>query len=488
MANVDCAVIIGAGPAGLTAAWHLLESGYSGKVVVLEADDCVGGISRTVVYAGNRLDIGGHRFFTKSEAVSNLWHKILPPEGGELLRRPRHSHIYHKAKFFPYPLKFDWRVVRNLGFLTTIRAGWGYILAKIKKRPEKSLEDFYINRFGRPLYNTFFEDYTAKVWGVHPRELDASWGAQRVKGLSIATLLKDMLLSCLHLSNKKKETSLIEEFEYPRLGPGQMWQRLAELVKEKGGEIFLQTRVTALEVNPSNSEIVSVTAQTASGENLTIPCSIVFSSMPVKDLIEALRGAAVPKGVAAAAAELPYRDFITVGLLVKKLKIKQTTDTWIYVQERGVKMGRIQILNNWSPDMVANPADTTWIALEYFCNEGDEMWSMPEVDFIREAVREAVKIGILEKEDDVTDAVEVKMQKAYPAYFGTYAEMDKIKAYLDTLPNLYCIGRNGQHRYNNMDHSMLTAIYAVDTALGHGPGKEAVWNVNTESDYHESSN
>lgn len=487
MTNEKCAVVIGAGPAGLTAAWHLLENGFQGKVVVLEADSCVGGISRTVAYAGNRLDIGGHRFFTKSDVVRDLWHRILPPEGGDLLLRPRRSHIFYKGKFFPYPLKFDRRVVSNLGFLTTMRVGWGYLAAKFRKRPENSLEDFYINRFGRPLYSTFFEEYTTKVWGVHPRDLDASWGAQRVKGLSIATLLKDLMLNLLHLSNRKKETSLIEEFEYPRLGPGQMWERLCEMIREKGGEVRLNTRVTGINVGPGG-EIESVAAESHDGEVSIIPCDMVFSSMPVKDLVASLRAAEIPADVSAAAAQLPYRDFITVGLLVRRLKIKQTTDTWIYIQEPGVKMGRIQILNNWSPDMVADPEGTTWIALEYFCDEGDEMWSAPDKEFIQASIREAVKIGILEKEDDVIDAVEVKMPKAYPSYFGTYSEIDRIKAYLDTIPNLYCIGRNGQHRYNNMDHSMLTGIYAADTALGCGPGKEAVWNVNTEPDYHESDN
>ncbi len=485
MSQKDCAVIIGGGPAGLTAAWSLLEGGYPGAVRVLEADFCVGGISRTVVHNGNRLDIGGHRFFTKSQTVSDLWHTILPASDGDLLLRPRFSHIYHRAKFFPYPLKFDWGVVRNLGLGRTIGAGWGYLMAQLHKRPEVSLEDFYINRFGRPLYTTFFEDYTEKVWGVHPRDLDAGWGAQRVKGLSIASLLKDLLLSALHIKNKKKETSLIEEFEYPRLGPGQMWERLAEMIREKGGSVELNTRCTALNVGP-DGEIVSVEAQRSDGEHETIPCRVVFSSMPIKDLVAALKGAQVPRDVARAASELPYRDFITVGLLVKKLKIKQTTDTWIYIQEPGVKVGRMQIINNWSPDMVADPS-TTWIALEYFCNEGDEMWTAPEDEFIRSAIGEMVKIGILDSADEVLDTVEVKMPKAYPAYFGSYKDMDKIRACLDSIPNLYCIGRNGQHRYNNMDHSMLTAILAADTAMGHGPGREAIWNVNTESDYHESS-
>lgn len=479
------AIIIGAGPAGLTAALSLLDNGYQGGVYVLEADNCVGGISRTVNYNGNRLDIGGHRFFTKSDIVNDIWQGVLGTASGQLLTRPRRSHIYHRGQFFPYPLTLSFSVLRKLGLAQTLAAGLGYLGAKIKPRREITLEDFYINRFGAPLYHTFFEDYTTKVWGVHPHELGADWGAQRVKGLSITSLLKDMLLSALHIKNNKKETSLIEQFLYPRLGPGQMWERMAEMIVEKGGKIMLDTRLKELNID-ADGAISSVVAETGDGQKITLPCSCVFSSMPLKDLVASIRGARLPAEIEQIAQGLPYRDFITVGLLVKKLKIKQTSDTWIYIQEPGVKVGRMQIVNNWSPAMVARPDDTMWIALEYFCNEGDALWTMTPEQFIEMAVSEMLQIDILETADDVLDAVEVKMPKAYPAYFGTYSRISELRMALDAIPNLYCIGRNGQHRYNNMDHSMLTAVRAVDVALGRCSAKSEIWNVNTESEYHES--
>ncbi len=499
------AVIAGAGPAGLTAALELLrQTGI--KPEVFEADNVVGGISRTVNYKGNRIDIGGHRFFSKSEEVTNWWNAMMPAlptqslEGSEdndrvMLRRNRVSRIYYLRKFFDYPITLSKQTFANMGLGRTLKAGIGYLASTVHKRKEESLEDFYINRFGKPLYSMFFEDYTEKVWGVHPSKLGADWGSQRVKGLSIFTILKDMLAKSLGTKGKggKVETSLIEEFIYPKYGPGHLWETAAKAVEEEGGQIRMQTSVE--KINVSDGRIVSATVKDSSGKTRTIPCDFFLSSMPIKDLIAAIDGVEIPEDVRKIASELPYRDFITVGLLVKDLSIKNTTaiktyndrvpDTWIYVQERDVKLGRIQVFNNWSPYMVADDANTMWIGLEYFCTEGDKLWEMSDDDFIKMAISELEQIDII-KSSDVIDAVRIRMKKAYPAYYGAYYSLDKVKAFLDSIPNLYCIGRNGQHRYNNMDHSMLTAMEAIKTIKSGTSDKSSLWAVNTEEEYHET--
>jgi len=499
------AVIAGAGPAGLTAAVELLRNtGITPEV--FEADSVVGGISRTVNYKGNRIDIGGHRFFSKSEEVTSWWDAMMPAlptqnlQGSEdndcvMLRRNRVSRIYYLRKFFDYPITLSRQTFANMGLARTFKAGMGYLASTLHKRKEDSLEGFYINRFGRPLYSMFFEDYTEKVWGVHPSKLGADWGSQRVKGLSIFTILKDMLAKSLGTKGKggKVETSLIEEFIYPKYGPGHLWETAAKAVEDGGGHIHMQTAVER--INVSNGRVVSATVKDSSGNSRTVSCDYFLSSMPIKDLIASLDGIDIPGEVRKTASDLPYRDFITVGLLVKDLSIKNTTaiktyndrvpDTWIYVQERDVKLGRIQVFNNWSPYMVADDANTMWIGLEYFCNEGDSLWEMPDGDFIKMAIGELEKIGIINS-SDVIDAVRIRMKKAYPAYYGSYYSLDKVKAFLDTIPNLYCIGRNGQHRYNNMDHSMLTAMEAVRAIKSGTDDKAAIWAVNTEEEYHET--
>ena len=384
-----------------------------------------------------------------------------------------------------------------MGLKNTFMAGCGYLQALIKKLPETSLENFYINRFGRPLYEMFFEDYTTKVWGVHPSEIGADWGSQRVKGLSIFALLKDVFMRPFRQAEsgqKDVETSLIEQFVYPKYGPGQLWTLAAERVQQMGGEVLMEHEVVGLIVK--NHQIVSVEVQTPQGKR-TIPCDYCFSSMPIRDLVASLKGIDVPTEVAETAAGLPYRDFITVGVLAKKLKIVNGThirtwqnrvpDTWIYVQERDVKVGRLQIFNNWSPYMVKDYRNTVFVGMEYFCNEGDELWQMSEQDFIRMAVQELVKIDVVAPED-VLDTTQVKIRKAYPAYFGTYKQLPVVREFLDSICNLWCIGRNGQHRYNNMDHSMLTAMEAVDNIAAGKEDKQNVWNVNTETAYHEEKN
>lgn len=511
-------IIIGAGPAGLTAAYELLRD-KSGEyeVIVLEESNVIGGISQTVCYKGNRMDIGGHRFFSKDERVMQWWQEMMPLQGRPsfddmllkrkkklmkggpdpkktdrvMLVRRRVSRIYYKKKFFDYPVSMKPETIKNMGFVTTVQAGCSYVKAAVHKLPETSLENFYINRFGRKLYSMFFEGYTEKLWGRHPREISADWGAQRVKGLSIRAVLKDMLSSKKKKARGKVETSLIEEFYYPKFGPGQLWETTAEQVRRLGGEIRMNCKVTGISTD-SDGKILSVVYE-KDGSLEALEGDVFLSSMPVKDLVAGMND--VPDRIAEIASGLPYRDFVTVGLLVKKLNLKNETDIptlgnivpdcWIYVQDVGVKLGRIQIFNNWSPYMVQDPEHTVWIGLEYFCAEGDAFWNMDEGACVRKAVRELIKMGVITSEKDVLDSHREKIKKAYPAYFDTYAQMDHLIAYLNRFGNLYCIGRNGQHRYNNMDHSMATAFEAVDNIRTGKKSKNNVWNVNTEKKYHE---
>lgn len=506
------AIIIGAGPAGLTAAYRfLLDTDI--KPVILEESEYIGGISRTAVVGGNRMDIGGHRFFSKNDEVNAMWQELMPlqgkpsiddltlgvekplSEGGPdpetedrvMLLRNRISRIFFLRKFFDYPISLKPETFKNMGFANTMRAGFGYLGSCIVKKKEDSLENFYINRFGRPLYEMFFEDYTTKLWGRSPAQISADWGAQRVKGLSLSKAVWNVLSKPFRPKDKV-ETSLIEQYYYPKKGPGQLWETLADEIRRRGGEIIMNTRIERIRVE--NGRVSAVTA--ADGREFI--GDYFMSTMPVKDLVAGM-GEAVPADVRRIAAGLPYRDFITVGLLVNKLKLQNKTkvrtltgdvpDCWIYVQERDVKIGRLQLFNNWSPYMVADPKHTMWIGLEYFCNEGDELWSMSDEAFIDFAIGELVKIDVIDR-SDVIDSTRIRVKKAYPAYFDTYSEFDTVKDYLSGIENLWCLGRNGQHRYNNMDHSMLTAMEAVRAIAAGSTDKSAVWGVNTEKEYHET--
>jgi len=480
MPSQKIALIIGAGPAGLTAAWQLLKT-TDIKPVILEESQAIGGISRTVNHNGNRIDIGGHRFFSKSREVNALWQSLLPlgdPEQveGVMLLRPRVSRIFYLRKFFDYPISLGLQTFKNMGFARTMKAGFGYFATLVHKREEKTLEDFYINRFGKPLYEMFFEDYTEKLWGVPVRDIAPDWGAQRVKGLSLTKAVGEVLRKAFKPGYKTNETSLIEQFHYPKRGPGQLWEALADEVRSLGGEIRMDSKVTRVQIEDGRA--VSVLANS----HERIRADYVISTMPVKDLVAAM-GEAPPQQVKDIAAALPYRDFITVGLLLDKLKLGDIPDTWIYIQERDVRLGRLQVFNNWSPYMVADPAKI-WLGLEYFCGEGDAMWNMPSEEFVQFAIDELAKIDIINPED-VLDATHIRVKKAYPAYFGTYTDFDIVRGYLDGIENLHCIGRNGQHRYNNMDHSMLTAMAAVEAIRTGSGDKSAIWNVNTEEEYHE---
>lgn len=512
-------VIIGAGPAGLTAAYELLKEPDKYKVTVLEESDKIGGISRTINYNGYRMDIGGHRFFSKDREVVDWWEKLMPAQGkpsyddkklgrkvklapggpdpekenNVMLVRNRVSRIYYDRKFFNYPITMTPDTFKNMGIEDTFKAGVSYLKHSVKKRPEKSLEDFYINRFGEKLYSMFFEGYTEKLWGRHPRDISAEWGAQRVKGLSVTAVIKDFINKTFskNPNNKKVETSLIEEFSYPKYGPGQLWELTADKITEMGGEIKMNSRVTDIHISSDFS--ISSIEYLSKGIKKRIEGDIFISSMPVKDLILGIDKA--PRGVRAIAKDLPYRDFVTVGILVNRLNLKNKTnlktlgnivpDCWIYVQDTGVKLGRIQIFNNWSPYMVKNPDKEVWIGLEYFCDENDSFWNMTEEECVDFAVNELISMNLIKSKQAVRDSHREKVKKAYPAYFDSYKHIDRVRAYLDNIENLYCVGRNGQHRYNNMDHSMATAFETVKNIRSGALEKDNIWNVNTEKEYHE---
>lgn len=519
------AIIIGAGPAGLTLAYELLEK-TDITPIIFEMTQDIGGISKTVEYKGNRIDIGGHRFFSKSEKIMNWWKNILPLQGAPsiddkilnrkvplaynsinpettdkvMLFRSRLSRIFFLRKFFDYPVSLSFNTFSNLGISRIIKIGLSYIKVRVFPKREKFLEDFFINRFGKELYLTFFKDYTEKVWGVPCTEIKPEWGAQRIKGLSITKTILHAIKKVFiktsaknsDLSQKNEETSLIEQFMYPKLGPGYMWESVAGIIKEKGGDINLNQQIVS--INSKDNKITSVCVQnTQSSEIKEYRADYYISSMPVKDLIKAM-GENIPSNVISVAKGLKYRDFITVGLLLDKLKIKNTSkiktvndivpDNWIYIQEKDVKLGRLQIFNNWSPYLVKNQKNA-WLGLEYFCNEGDNLWNMNDEDFSKFAIYELAKIDIIDKKD-VLDSIVIRMPKAYPAYFGSYDNFDTIKDFVNNFENLFLIGRNGMHRYNNMDHSMLSAMLVVENIVNNIKTKDNIWEVNVEEAYHEA--
>jgi protoporphyrinogen oxidase len=516
------AVIIGAGPAGLTAALEFLRRSDI-RPIVLEASDRIGGISCTIEYKGNRMDIGGHRFFSKADRVMNWWTELMPVAADSdqtiqyqsrqrsiaasagattdadlvMLVRPRKSRIYFLRSFFDYPLALNGKTLGQLGLWRMLKIGLSYIHAKFfPRKEEKTLEDFLINRFGRELYHTFFKSYTEKVWGVPCDQISAEWGAQRIKGLSLRTAVAHFLRQTFgrsgrdDISQKRTETSLIEKFLYPKYGPGQLWEYVAKLVTEKRGEVRRGWRVDRLHVESERAggdRVVSVEATNAKGDRETIAADYVFSTMPVRDLIRSLDVPVAP-AIREIAEGLVYRDFITVGLLVDKLAVTEPDgsllkDTWIYIQEPDVLVGRLQIFNNWSPYMVADPGKV-WIGLEYFCYESDELWKMPDAEIAKFAIAEIEKIGIL-RAKDVLDSHVVRVPKTYPAYFGTYDRFDELVKYMDRFENLFLVGRNGMHKYNNQDHSMLTAMTAVDNIIAGTLEKSSLWQINTEQEYHE---
>ncbi len=550
------AIIIGAGPAGLTAALEFLRN--TGVMpIVLEGSQEIGGISRTVRYKGNRMDIGGHRFFSKSDRVMQWWMDLMPPETvteavsyqgkqrkvplravavpGHLaeepplrglgplateaalresvtaapvlvvaplpedddlvmLVRPRKSRIYYLRRFFDYPIKLSRSTIANLGPARMVKIGLSYAVSRIKPiKPERSLEDFLINRFGRELYLTFFKSYTEKVWGTPCDKISAEWGAQRIKGLSLTTALKHFLRKTFGLptassdiAQKSTDTSLIERFLYPKFGPGQLWEHVADKVKEMGGEIHLGWKASRFLAD--GDRIIAVEAVNDAGQLRRLDGDYFLSTMPMRSLVRAMPPEAVPANVREVAEGLEYRDFITIGVLANKLNVTEPDhtlirDTWIYIQEPDVLLGRLQIFNNWSPYMVADPTKV-WIGLEYFCCETDPIWSMPDAELQAFAAAELEKIGIL-RTAEVLDAHVVRVPKSYPGYFGTYNRFRELRDWTDRFDNLFLIGRNGMHKYNNQDHSMLTAMAVVDgIAAGH-VNKADLWAINTEQEYQE---
>jgi protoporphyrinogen oxidase len=521
------AVVAGAGPAGLTAALELLRRSDI-TPIVFEADAQVGGISKTVTYRGNRMDLGGHRFFSKSDWVTRWWQQILPVAEGQaeldqalrityrrqsrelelaqpgsaasdsvMLVRRRLSRIYYRRRFFDYPLKLNAQTLRNLGGLDTLRIGASYARARLMPRdPEASLEDFLVNRFGQRLYRTFFKDYTEKVWGVPCRDISADWGAQRIKGLSVSKALANAIAgpfrSRADTRQKGTETSLIERFLYPKFGPGQMWEEVARRIEARGGTVHLNHRIVGLEHD--GTVITAAQVRDPQGSVHRIACDQFISTMPVQELTRYLDPQ--DDSVRQIADGLPYRDFMTAGLLLRRMSALKSRspgagdngmppDNWIYIQEPDVRIGRLQVFNNWSPAMVADP-QTIWLGLEYFCAQGDDLWSLDDARFLDFAAQELERIGMI-RAGDVLDGTVVRVPKAYPAYFGAYRDFEKLRAYLDRFANLYPVGRNGMHRYNNQDHSMLTANGAVTAILSGGDGKAAIWAINEEDDYHEES-
>jgi protoporphyrinogen oxidase len=459
-------VVVGAGPAGLTAALELSRSAV--PCTVLEAGGTVGGLSRTVEYNGFRFDIGGHRFFTKVGIISDLWDEIL---GDDFLTRPRLSRIYYNQRFFNYPLKIG-NVLSNLGPIESLRCLLSYFRARIAPvAPETCFEDWVVNRFGQRLYGMFFQSYTEKVWGISCREIQAEWAAQRIRGLSMISAVRNALLPGSGSSNGDVIKTLVERFRYPRHGPGMLWNRVAEMVQAHGSQVHLNAPVTRILWRPGRIVAMEDGERTYSGDHF-------LSSMPIRDFVGCL-DPAPPKYLTEAARGLNYRDFLTVALILRRRDV--FPDNWIYVHDPSVKVGRIQNYKNWSPEMCPSE-DLTCLGLEYFCFEGDGLWSSRDDELIRMAGEELQRLGIADQ-SEIAGGTVVRVPKAYPVYDSTYRQsLETIRGFLDDIPNLQFIGRNGMHHYNNQDHSMLTGLLAARNILG---ADYDLWGVNVDDEYLE---
>ena len=464
-------VVAGAGPAGLTAAWMLARRGV--RPLVLEQDVQVGGLARTVEYKGFRFDIGGHRFFTKVGSVQKLWRSMM---GAEMLRRPRLSRIYYGGKFFDYPLK-PMNALMGLGVVNSFLVFLSYLWIRVKPiRPEVSFEDWVSNRFGRRLYRIFFKTYTEKVWGIPCNRIGAQWAAQRIKGLSLFTAITSMLFKGFRKPGAKQIKTLIEEFEYPRLGPGMMWEAFHADVERLGGRVVLEAPVQRIEHD--GAAIVAV--EYGGREHQRVNVKAFVSTMPLRELVHKLDPPA-PEPIRAAASRLNYRDFLTVALVIDTPTL--FPDNWIYVHDSRVKLGRIQNFKNWSPDMVPDQSQTC-LGLEYFCFEGDGLWTMTDSELLALGARELEAIGLLGGAR-VVDGTVVRMPKAYPVYDDGFMDaLAVLRDYLARFSNLQVAGRNGMHKYNNQDHSMVTALLAAENLLG---ARHDVWAVNADDEYHEES-
>ncbi len=461
-------VIIGAGPAGLTAAYELCQAGVAS--VVLEQEETVGGLAKTVTHKDFRFDIGGHRFYTKVEAAANIWRQVLPAK--DFLRRKRLSRIYYDKKFFHYPLRAS-SMLFNLGLWNGCLILFSYFGARVFPcKSELTFEQWVTNRFGRRLYRIFFKSYTEKVWGIPCSEITADWAAQRIKGLSLAVALKDVFRWGKRDADAK---TLINEFDYPRLGPGMMWETMAERVKEKGSTIRLGTQVEKIYWHRRAVTAIETTSQ---GRQEMISGSDFISSMPMRELVRKL-SPAPSASILEAADRLQYRDFLIVALIVNRRDV--FPDNWIYIHDPAVRIGRVQNFKNWSPDMVPDQ-DKTCVGLEYFCFEGDGLWSMSNEELIDLGTRELEMLGLINRAE-VAEGKVVRVPKAYPVYDSTFKDsLETLREFFSTLSNLQLVGRNGMHKYNNQDHSMLTAMLAVKNILG---ANLNLWQVNTDQDYQE---
>ncbi|MDX2208171.1 MAG: NAD(P)/FAD-dependent oxidoreductase [Gemmatimonadales bacterium] len=463
----DHVVVIGAGPAGLTAAYLLTKAGH--RVTVLEGDTIVGGISRTAQYRGFRFDIGGHRFFTKIAPVQALWEEIL---GDDFISVPRMSRIHYGGKYFDYPLK-AMNALGGLGIVNAVRIMWSYVQAQLYPSPiEENFEQWVTNRFGKRLYEIFFKTYTEKVWGIPCTEIRAEWAAQRIQGLSLARAI----LNATPLNRRNADIkTLIHEFRYPRLGPGQMWEACRDRIEAMGNRVLMEHFVTGIECH--NGRVTRVIAETPTGP-ATFEADHVITTTDVRSLVRALRPApAAP--VTTAAEGLRYRDFLVVALMLEKTEL--FPDNWIYIHTPGVQVGRIQNFNNWSKAMVPEPG-MTCLGLEYFCFEGDGLWAASDAELVALASRELEALGLVPA-GLVRDGTVIRMPKAYPIYDSAYrGHLDAVREGIDPIANLHTVGRNGMHKYNNQDHSMLTAMMAVWNMQG---AAHDIWAVNTDFEYHE---
>ena len=465
-------VVIGAGPAGLTAAYELVKRGL--KPVVLEKDpQYVGGLARTVQYRGFRFDIGGHRFFSKSREIEALWEEIC---GEDFLRRPRKSRIFYRGKFFDYPLR-PGNALGGLGLVESARCIASYLQSRLNQvHPERSFEDWVVNRFGRRLYEIFFRTYTEKVWGVPCRAISADWASQRIKGLSLLAAILNALLPRFQRSKAAVVKTLIDSFRYPRLGPGMMWELCRDRIVAQGGSVLMGQSVTA--VRHAGKRVLGIETQSADGRRTTLTGTHFLSSMPLRELMECW-DPAPPADVLEAARALSYRDFIQVALIVRSSGM--FPDNWIYVHSPSVKVGRIQNFRAWSEDMVPR-AGYSCLGLEYFCSEGDALWTMSDGKLVALATAELEQMG-LARSDQVEDGCAVRARKAYPVYDDHYREhVLTIRRYIEQFPNIQVAGRNGMHKYNNQDHSMMTALLAARNILGEHYN---LWSVNTDAEYLE---
>jgi protoporphyrinogen oxidase len=464
-------IIIGAGPAGLTAAYQLCKDKVSS--VILEREMTVGGLAKTVNHKDFRFDIGGHRFYTRAKAAADIWREVLSEE--DFLRRKRLSRIYYNKRFFHYPLRAS-SMLLNLGF----REGCMILLSyfRTRLRPEKNEQNFeqwVTNRFGKRLYNIFFKPYTEKVWGIPCNEITAEWARQRIRGLSLGVVLKDIFSRQGDDSKGAAIKTLINEFNYPRLGPGMMWETMAEVVRERGSVIRTGSQVERIFWN--RGKVVGVEINNG-GRTETLHGTHFISSMPIRELVRKL-SPAPPASVSAAAEKLQYRDFLTVALIVNRRDL--FPDNWIYIHDPEVRLGRVQNFKNWSGDMVPDQ-DKTCLGLEYFCFKGDGLWSMSDEQLIELGKRELEKLGLL-RAAEVEEGTVVRVPKAYPVYDSTYREsLDTLRRFFGTLSNFQLVGRNGMHKYNNQDHSMMTGLLAAKNILG---ANYDLWGVNTDQEYQE---